>query len=650
MMSLDAWLGIKAKPEAAKPEKLSKKTPAKKASPATKMTSAKKPKPEPKSDSDDVQVIESDQPSSSGVQSSQRPVLKPKMTSSVLPRITAGSEEAKQRDKILLETFGHKKFRSTAQANSINYIIRRKSDVYISFPTGAGKSLCYQLPALFHPGVTIVFSPLIALIQDQVLACKAKNIKCETLNSTLKEPERKAIIADLQRENPTIRLLYITPEGAATNYMRLILTSLHKRNLLSYFVVDEAHCVSHWGHDFRPDYLKLGQLRDYAPGVPWIALTATASPAVEDDIADQLHLNKVKKFKLSTFRENLFYDVLIKDQIATSPEKDMADFIRRVLCEKTSGQKRTANGESKKEENPNAKKGKEKWKGSGIIYCKSRKDCEDVVAMLKTQEIPSYAYHAGLNSKTRNEVQDKWMENQVPVIAATIAFGMGIDKPDVRFVCHWTSPQNLAAYYQESGRAGRDGKRSYCRIYFSKEDRSCLSFLVGRSFDEIRAKKISDELKKEQIKAVRTGFEKMLDYVEAIKCRHVVLAQYFGETTLKPCEKSCDACRDQKAVEKMITTHKSLDFTSKTAWMNKGSSQRSGDEFEGFRMQKFDQDAGEDGAFSGGSAYGESKHEKEDRLSLRNTVADEFRKRRNAGGIVRNNTTTNENISKPLKP
>uniref|UniRef100_A0A1I7ZQD3 DNA 3'-5' helicase n=1 Tax=Steinernema glaseri TaxID=37863 RepID=A0A1I7ZQD3_9BILA len=509
-MSLDGWLGLKPKTEGTPARSSGKTSKQTKAKPTT-----KQPRPVEPED-DDVRVLEPERPSTSGTSRT----IKPKMTSSNLPKITADSEEGRRRDQILHETFGHKKFRTAAQGNAINYILRKKTDVYISFPTGAGKSLCYQLPALFHPGVTIVFSPLIALIQDQILACKAKNIKCESLNSTLKEAERKAILSDLQRDTPTIRMLYITPEGAATDNMRRIITSLHKRGILNYFVVDEAHCVSHWGHDFRPDYLKLGQLRDYAPGVPWVALTATASPAVEEDIAEQLHLNKVKKFKLSTFRENLFYDVIIKDQITSSPEKNMADFIRRIISDKCS-QKRAADGEKKAPKGGTVANGKkEKWNGSGIIYCKSRKDCEDMVAMLKTQEIPSYAYHAGLNAKTRNEVQDKWMVNEIPVIAATIAFGMGIDKPDVRFVVHWTSPQNLAAYYQESGRAGRDGKRSYCRIYFSKEDRNCLSFLVGRSMDEVRAKKISEALKTEQIKAIRTGFEKMLNYVEATKCRH----------------------------------------------------------------------------------------------------------------------------------
>ncbi|KAK0418593.1 hypothetical protein QR680_013658 [Steinernema hermaphroditum] len=642
-MSLDAWLGLKPKTDGMAPKsnaRTSKQVKAKstKRSPVMKV---------PTQEEDDVRILEPDQPSTSATNTSR--TVKPKMTACVLPRITADSEEATRRDQILNETFGHKKFRTAAQANAINYIIRKKTDVYISFPTGAGKSLCYQLPALFHSGVTVVFSPLIALIQDQILACKAKNIKCETLNSTLKEPERRAILADLQRETPSIRLLYITPEGAATDNIRRIITSLSKRGMLNYFVVDEAHCVSHWGHDFRPDYLKLGQLRDYAPGVPWVALTATASPAVEDDIAEQLHLNKVKKFKLSTFRENLFYDVIMKDQITTSPEKNMADFIRRIISDKCA-QKRSADGEQKVAKNgPDGKekKEKEKWNGSGIIYCKSRKDCEDMVDMLKTQRIPSYAYHAGLNAKTRNEVQDKWMDNEIPVIAATIAFGMGIDKPDVRFVIHWTSPQNLAAYYQESGRAGRDGKRSYCRIYFSKEDRGCLSFLVGRSMDDVRAKKISDALKNEQIKAVRTGFEKMLDYVESARCRHVVLAQYFGETTLKPCEKSCDSCRDPKAVEKMVSLHKAVDYTTKTAWMHKGSSQRG--ESDSYGLTKHENDYGnESGCGDRGSAYGESKSEKDDRIALRNTVADEFRKRRRIngsapGGIVsRNNADVNE--------
>nr|CDJ84324.1 unnamed protein product [Haemonchus contortus] len=236
-----------------------------------------------------------------------------------------------QRNQVLREVFGHQKFKSSLQKKAINCILLRKTDVYVSLPTGAGKSLCYQLPAVVHMGITVVVSPLIALITDQVAALRAKGIPSESLNSKLTTSERTRIIEDLRNKVPTIKLLYITPEAAATDNMRRILSSLHKRMLLSYFVVDEAHCVTHWGHDFRPDYLKLSALRDVCPDVPWIALTATANAKAQEDIISQLKLKHVETFKASTFRGNLYYDVYMKDHLSLAPERHLAEFILRCL-------------------------------------------------------------------------------------------------------------------------------------------------------------------------------------------------------------------------------------------------------------------------------------------------------------------------------
>ncbi|VDL73921.1 unnamed protein product [Nippostrongylus brasiliensis] len=451
------------------------------------------------------------------------------------------SELEQERDRALKEVFGHKKFKSSLQKKAINCILFRKSDVYVSFPTGAGKSLCYQLPAVIHRGVTVVVSPLIALISDQIAALRAKGIPSESLNSKLTTAERSRIIEDIRSHVPTVKLLYITPEAAATDNMRRMLASLHKRNLLSYFVVDEAHCVTHWGHDFRPDYLKLSALRDVCPDVPWIALTATANAKAQEDIVSQLQLKHVQTFKASTFRGNLYYDVFMKDHLNAAPERHLADFILR--CLKVPTDKST--DKLKNEKGPR-KPVERVYEGSGIIYCRTRDECDQVAMMLSFAKIRCLSYHAGLSNKVRDDVQNQWMKNEVPVISATIAFGMGIDKPDVRFVVHWTCPQNLAAYYQESGRAGRDGQRSYCRIYYSQPDKDFLHFLVRRDLALLKGKKISEESKKQQATAMQHGLEKMVEYAEMAQCRHVAFAKYFGETDLPPCRMHCDFCKDQK--------------------------------------------------------------------------------------------------------
>ncbi|KHN84803.1 ATP-dependent DNA helicase Q5 [Toxocara canis] len=512
-------------------------------------------------------------------------------------------ELQKQAKDVLRDIFGYEKYKTPIQKKAILGILRKKWDVFVCLPTGGGKSLCYQLPALVHSGVTIIFSPLIALIQDQVLACKARGIRCDSLNSKCTADERASIIEDLRSPCPQIRMLYITPESAATPNIQRLISSLSKRGLINYFVVDEAHCVTHWGHDFRPDYLKLGNLRSLAPEVRWIALTATANSRAQDDILKQLKLSNIRMYKASTFRANLYYDVVIKDQIQYAPEFVGSGIVycrTREECEKMAA-RLTEEGVpahayhaglsskrhvalfimkalSRTEKRPDDKKsssvtvssqfldvnkreshGQKVFVGSGIVYCRTREECEKMAARLTEEGVPAHAYHAGLSSKMRDSIQEKWMSNEVPVIAATISFGMGIDKADVRLVVHWTSSQNLAAYYQESGRAGRDGKRSYCRIYYSRDDRQLLNFLINQDINKTRnlaayyqesgragrdgkrsycriyysrddrqllnflinqdinktrAKKIDRKVIDEQIKAMQHGFEKMIEFCE----------------------------------------------------------------------------------------------------------------------------------------
>ncbi|XP_068695745.1 ATP-dependent DNA helicase Q5-like isoform X2 [Montipora foliosa] len=425
----------------------------------------------------------------------------------------------------LRDVFKHKDFKSKLQKEAIECVCDGQKDVFVSMPTGSGKSLCYQLPAVVASGITIVFSPLIALIQDQVTHLKSLSIKAETLNSKLSDSERKQVYGEIQKLQPSTKLLYITPELAATPGFQKVLGSLDKRELLSFFVVDEAHCVSQWGHDFRPDYLKLGLLRTQFAKVPWIALTATATPHVQADIITSLRLCTPKIFKIPCYRPNLYYDVCFKE-LLDDPYADLKTFADSALSKQDSSK-----GE----------------KGSGIIYCRTRNACEEVASRLFRKGLSAKAYHAGLKPAKRDEIQLEWMDGKVQVIVATISFGMGVDKASVRFVVHWTLPQSMEGYYQESGRAGRDGKPSSCRLYYSRLERDQVFFLMKKGIKE-KKKKINSERKNE---AVQTSYEALVKYCEEPRCRHALIASYFGDSNPK-CSQGCDYCKDPDGVDELV--------------------------------------------------------------------------------------------------
>lgn len=368
-------------------------------------------------------------------------------------------------------------------------------DAFVLMPTGGGKSLTYQLPALLLPGLTIVISPLIALMQDQVERLRANGIPATFINSSLSVAERsKREVAAL---NGDLKLLYVAPERLLTDGFLALLDQVEERSSLSLLAVDEAHCVSEWGHDFRPEYRQLGRLRARHPHVPMLGLTATATERVRADIVEQLRLHNPYLHVASFNRPNLHYTVRPKDR---GSYRELLATLR------------------------------EYHDASVIVYCATRKNVDDLSAALVADGIRALPYHAGLGSDERSAHQERFIRDDVSVLVATVAFGMGIAKPDVRAVIHYDLPRNLESYYQESGRAGRDGQPAQCMLFLNYGDRVKVEYLIGQKSSE-----------EEQFIA-RQQLQQMLMYCESNACRRRALLGYFGEIYAGDNCGNCDNC------------------------------------------------------------------------------------------------------------
>jgi len=389
----------------------------------------------------------------------------------------------------LRQVFGLQEFRPFQQ-DIIEQVVNG-GDAFVLMPTGGGKSLCYQLPALHRPGLGIVVSPLISLMKDQVDALQANGVRAAMYNSTLDAHQARSVLARLH--NGELNLLYVAPE----RMMRPGFIASLEHIPLALIAIDEAHCVSQWGHDFRPEYAALGELRQCFPDVPFIALTATADPQTRDDIVDVLGLHRAQLFTTSFDRPNIRYTVLEKHR----PQSQLSRFLKN-------------RGDS-----------------SGIVYALSRKRVEEIAAFLCGRGFSAAAYHAGLCAETRRDVQERFIRDDVLIVVATVAFGMGIDKPNVRFVVHYDLPRHMEGYYQETGRAGRDGLAADALLLFGLQDVATARYHLEQNGNDNQRRIDSHKL------------NSMVGFAESLTCRRRALLGYLGEQMEADCG-NCDICLD----------------------------------------------------------------------------------------------------------
>ncbi|KAG7088121.1 hypothetical protein E1B28_012146 [Marasmius oreades] len=453
--------------------------------------------------------------------------------------------------RVLLETFGHPSYKGKqkeiVEAAVLGY------DVFVLAPTGMGKSLCFQIPAASaKTGITIVVSPLLALMKNQLQSLREKGIPVVSLTSETPQHEREQVVQDLLSGNPKYRLLYVTPERMGTGEFLRQLRVVYQHQRLNRLVVDEAHCISEWGHGFRGDYRKLGLFREKFPIVPIMALTATATPAVQDDIVRSLHMDKEKLFKVTHpfNRSNLFYEV----RYASNPThgtqmSEIHDYISTL----------------------HRRRGKV---SSGIIYCRTRATCNDLAAYLRGRGMSVRPYHKGIAAATLDKTLAEWTkpggsaEGGIDAVVATIAFGLGIDKGDVRYIIHYDLPKSFEGYYQETGRAGRNGSPAKCVLYYSREDVVQVRRWVSDSHTHrvMTAEHVNGPPPSQRSLSSLTELVKFAENTDL--CRHVSICRYFGETidthdsevTKTYCNMMCDVCKypERTRIRKQVLSSKDL--------------------------------------------------------------------------------------------
>lgn len=409
------------------------------------------------------------------------------------------SEYTRDKYKVLKDTFGFSEFREM-QEEAVEAILSGR-DLAMLLPTGGGKSLCYQLPTLLMQGITIVVSPLIALMHDQVIALKELGIEAEMISSSQSAQEQQEAFS--KAKNGILKLLYIAPERLANGSFLSWLTTLN----INFFVIDEAHCISEWGHEFRDDYRRLGELRSAFPHTPIAAFTATATPKVREDILSQLRLHEPLILRAPVLRKNITITVRERD---SGWRNDLMTILKEHEGE------------------------------SGIVYAFSRKETEEIAEFLSKKGIKCLAYHAGMSGSLRHDTHQSFLNDETQIIVATVAFGMGIDKGDIRFVIHTSLPKTIENYYQEIGRAGRDGIDSEAVLFYSGADFHNKKRLIDEG---------SDPQYREMILA---KLRSAMDYATAEECRHRLIASYFSDN-VEACGDRCDNCKDSSAPKTDIT-------------------------------------------------------------------------------------------------